>query len=468
MSQVSFISLIVGFASSIDSTVITPARMEFGVSEVTESLATGLFLVGWGYVENSSCNNSRYRSKSHILHDRLGALFTTPIGETVGRNPVYVVTMVLFMVFIMASALAPNIGSQLVFRFLAGAFGSAPSTCSGGSISDMWTPLERTFAFPVFAQFSFWGPLMGPIVGGFVGQAASEGTISWRWTEWITLIFSGLILTLAVLFLPETYGPRLLGWKAAHLRKITGDDRFISPRDLQETKFVDRLAHNIYRPFIVASTEPILVLFTLYMSVVYIVLYTFLTGYGFIFADIFDLNNGLTFLCFLGLGVGFLVSIPMIPWVNRRYRKRLAAIPEPGGTVEPEQRLIYLLVGAPFLPIGLFWMAWTSYQSLTLWPAVIATVPIGFAIMTVYVSSYQYLIDAFDTEAANALVAATVVRYILAGGMIEVSIPMYRNIGVHWTLTLLGVVSLILTPVPFVFYRYGAAIRMRSRNATKP
>ena len=48
---VAFIGLIVGFASSVDSAVITQARMEFGVSEVTESLATGIYLVGFGYVD---------------------------------------------------------------------------------------------------------------------------------------------------------------------------------------------------------------------------------------------------------------------------------------------------------------------------------------------------------------------------------------------------------------------------------
>jgi len=63
--------------------------------------------------------------------------------------------MVVFMIFIMASGLAPNIGAQLVFRFLAGAFGSTPLTCAGGSISDMWGSLEKTYAFPIYAIVGF-------------------------------------------------------------------------------------------------------------------------------------------------------------------------------------------------------------------------------------------------------------------------------------------------------------------------
>jgi hypothetical protein len=43
------IGFIVGFASSIDSAALKQASAEFGVSDVTESLATGLFLVGFGF-----------------------------------------------------------------------------------------------------------------------------------------------------------------------------------------------------------------------------------------------------------------------------------------------------------------------------------------------------------------------------------------------------------------------------------
>jgi len=117
------IGCVVGLASAIDSSAIPQAAEEFGVSEVVESMATGLFLIGFG----------------------AGALFAGPISETVGRNPVYIVTLAIYMCFVLGSALAPNIGTQLAMRFLAGFFGSTPLTCAGGSISDLWSPLERVF-----------------------------------------------------------------------------------------------------------------------------------------------------------------------------------------------------------------------------------------------------------------------------------------------------------------------------------
>ena len=124
-ANIAAIGWIVGFASSVDSAALEQATKDFGVSEVTESLATGLFLIGFG----------------------VGALFAGPISETVGRNPVYIATLSLYMIFIIASGLAPNIGAQLAFRFIAGCFAATPLTCAGGSISDLWDPMERVRDF---------------------------------------------------------------------------------------------------------------------------------------------------------------------------------------------------------------------------------------------------------------------------------------------------------------------------------
>ncbi|EME82671.1 uncharacterized protein MYCFIDRAFT_2811, partial [Pseudocercospora fijiensis CIRAD86] len=221
-SIVASIGCVVGLASAIDSSALPQAAAEFGVAEVVESMATGLFLIGFG----------------------CGALFAGPISETVGRNPVYIATLAIYMLFIMGCGLAPNIQTQLTLRFFAGLFGSTPLTCAGGSISDMWNPLERVYAFPVFANAAFTGPLLGPIVGGYIAQS---DRLSWRWVEWITLIISGLVLGLVVLFQPETYPQTLLKWKAEHLRAITGDDRYRAAIEVRQDSLASRLSRALYR-----------------------------------------------------------------------------------------------------------------------------------------------------------------------------------------------------------------------------
>ncbi|EED14121.1 4-hydroxyphenylacetate degradation bifunctional isomerase/decarboxylase, putative [Talaromyces stipitatus ATCC 10500] len=173
---------LVGWASSIDSMVIKQAQEEFHVSDVTESLTIALYLIAFAF----------------------GSLVAAPFFETVGRNPVYLVTLSLFMIFIMASGLAANIGAQSAFRFLAGLFGCTPLTTFGGSMSDIFHLLDRTYAFPVCCSLSFLGPFLVPMVGAFIGQSS---LVSWRWSEWSTLIIAGLITVSIFLFIPKTYSP---------------------------------------------------------------------------------------------------------------------------------------------------------------------------------------------------------------------------------------------------------------------
>jgi MFS family permease len=118
---------------------LIPASADFGVSEVAESLATALFLVGFG----------------------LGALLLSPLSELVGRWPVYLGSLSVFACWVLGAALAPNFGAQCVFRFLAGFSASTPLTVAGGSVGDLWSPVEKTFAFPLFAIPAFGGPVLG-------------------------------------------------------------------------------------------------------------------------------------------------------------------------------------------------------------------------------------------------------------------------------------------------------------------
>lgn len=134
------ISFVVTASSSIDSAVAPQAAADFGVSDVVESLAgTGIFLIGFGF----------------------GALAAGPLSEMLGRYPVYLGALVIFGCWTIGSALSPNIGAQIVFRCLAGFCGAAPLVVSGGTISDMWTPKEKTWAFPIFAIVGFGGPVLG-------------------------------------------------------------------------------------------------------------------------------------------------------------------------------------------------------------------------------------------------------------------------------------------------------------------
>ncbi|KAL6917123.1 hypothetical protein ACHAPO_006064 [Fusarium lateritium] len=434
--QISAIALFVGAASGIDATVLPQASKSLGVSEVAESLATGLYLVGMG----------------------LGSLIAGPFSETFGRNAVYIVSMAIFMVWIMASALAPNFGAQIVFRFLAGCSASTPLVCSGGSIADMFNSLEKTWSFPLYAVAGFGGPMIGAVMGAYIGPS---NAVSWRWTEWTMLIASGLVLVLVLLLMPETYGPLLLQWKAKHYRRITGDDRFKCEHEIADSSLFSRLKVSMTRPFLML-TEPIIIAMTLYLSVLYIVLFTFLVGWPYIFEQTYGISQGLSNIIFIAMFLGTQINFLFVPIV---YRKTLRAT-QKGGHFKPETRLWYGMLGAsPAIPISLFWLGWTNYANISIWSAIFAVVFFGYGVTGIFICTYMYIIDSYEIYSASALTFVALTRYIVAGGMTVVGIPFYENMGTHYTLTIMACLAVVLATIPYVLYFYGHNIRAKSKYA---
>ena len=397
----------------------------------------------------------------------IGAPVAGPLSEIAGRNPVYIITFVLFMCFSIGAALSPNIGAQLAFRFLAGACGSTPLVCAGGTMSDLWNHWEQIYIFPIYAAGAFIGLSVGPAIGGVIVESKLVG---WRWVDWSTVVFSGAVLLLVLLFQPETFGPVLLRWKAESLAKHMklkpeaftsqqqsgGALRRVTTRDLG-----NKIAGAFYRPVEFAIHEPIVVLISLYLSVLYIISFTFLPGYTFVFTDTYGFGPRLRGLSFLGLGVGFLLALTLTPLVAL-YSKRII---ERDGELYPEARLLYAMCGAPTIPVSLFWMAWTTRESISPWSPIAASTLFGFGLLCIFISSYQYIIHTYGQYAASGLVFVTLTRYLVAGGMIVVGIPMYSNLGVAWTLTLLALLAALLVPIPFCFFFFGARIRKWSKHS---
>lgn len=393
----------------------------------------------------------------------LGSLIAGPFSETFGRNAVYMGSLFIFMIWIMASGLAPNIGAQIAFRFLAGFCASTPLVCSGGSISDLYNPLEKTYGFPLYALSAFIGPILAPVIGSYIGPSS---LISWRWTEWVCLIMSGLVLVICFAAMPETYGPLLLTWKAAHLRQITGDDRFRAEHEIVDSTLFSRLKVAMTRPFLML-TEPIVMSMTLYLTVVYIVLFTFLDGYTYIFQDTYGISQGLTNVIFVAMFLGVLSIGVLVPIIYRMTVKELERARTQGEKMfNPEVRLWFCMLGAaPAIPISLFWMGWTANPNISIWSPIIASFVFGYGITGIFITAYMYIIDSYEVYSASALTFVSLVRYVIAGGMTVIGIPFYENVGVAHTCTILACIACVLVPIPYIFYKYGYIIRRKSKYA---
>jgi hypothetical protein len=66
---------------------------------------------------------------------------------------------------------------------------------------------------------------------------------------------------------------------------------------------------------------------------------------------------------------------------------------------------------------------------------------------------------------ASAFAANTLVRSAVAAVSPLFTVQMFTKLGVNWACTLIGLLALVLLPSPFLFFKYGARIRVSSKFA---
>ncbi|KAK9579355.1 hypothetical protein V6Z93_009517 [Aspergillus fumigatus] len=271
----------IAFCSSIYTAAIPSISHAYGCSSTVATLGITTFPLGFAS----------------------GPLLFAPLSEVWGRNTIFRVVLGLFVLFQIGCALAPNVASMIVFRFFSGFFGSPTVTNSGGSITDIWPQDNRSVPLALFSAASFLGPVIAPTVGGFICQYTS-----WRWNFWVVLILSGVCYGAMMVFLPETYSHKLLMDKK---RCMPG----YSPANQPPVK--EMLYTTLTRPWLMLFTEPILFLLSLYMALVYGVLYLDFTAYPVVYRETRGWSASIAGLSFLGICVGMAIATLISPYANR-------------------------------------------------------------------------------------------------------------------------------------------------------
>ncbi|KAF2724072.1 MFS general substrate transporter [Polychaeton citri CBS 116435] len=429
---------VVSFASSVWSTATEVTAEEFHVSREVMTLGVAVYVAGFA----------------------AGPLFFGPVSEAYGRIRPIVYGFLAFAIFQIPVAVATNLQTIFVCRFFAGCFGSAPLAIDPGLFVDMFDHKGRGTAMAVYAAAIFVGPAMGPIIGEFTVKNESLG---WRWTAWFTLIMAAFFWVLCLPFFRETMAPLLLQRKAAKLRAETKNWALHSKLDEQPIEMSRLVKKYGLKPFQMLFREPILVVMTVYISLVYGILYLTFASFPMAFSEIRGWKPGVAALPFIGVMLGNLFANGMIVVETRtRFEKTVA---RNNGVVVPEQRLPLMMVGSIVLMVGLFWFGWCSHNGTSWAPQVISTFFIGAGIQWVFIPGLIYLTDVYLFESNSALAANALARSLLAAGFTMFSIQLFRNLGVDWGMSLLGFLCLALMPFPVLFWFKGKQIRSYSKFA---
>lgn len=206
-------------------------------------------------------------------------------------------------------------------------------------------------------------------------------------------IFTGVLWIAGSLTIPETYAPVLLKKRAAELSTVTGK-KYMSVLEAKRGKATAAHAFKtaLARPWALLFVEPIVFLISIYMAILYGTLYMLFGAFPVVYQETRGWSQGIGGLAFIGIAVGMMCGVGYSNFDNKRYARTEE---NNDGEALPEARLPLAMIGAVAIPIGMFWFAWTNGPSTHWIVSIIASVPVGFGMVLVFLGCVNYLIDAY-------------------------------------------------------------------------
>ncbi|KAM3416506.1 hypothetical protein BST61_g8096 [Cercospora zeina] len=387
-----------------------------------------------------------------------GPLIGSPLSETAGRRVVVLITTPLFALFILGSGFANTVVGLNVCRFFAGAVAAPAIGNASATICDYTAGRYRSVVMAFYYAIPTFGAVLGPLIGGFVVQGKG-----WRWTQWTTIFFI-IAFYMPVLFTKETYKKTILQ-RRARKYNIEGPD-VVQRTVWQWTRYFITVL--VLRPAHMLFTETIVTLVCMYSGFLFGLLYSFVTASPWVYEHYYGFDTTGQSLSFLGLISGTLLApIPLVLLDHYIYQPRLkvhSAANNTNGRFPPEHRLYPAIIAAPLMPVFLVLFAWTAeYRVHWACPIVFQ----GLAMMAsvvIYAPTNLFMIDAYGPlYGASAAGAAMLSRYTLSAAFPLFSLPMFEALGVGWATTLLAGFTAVMAPIPWLFWKFGARLRMRGK-----
>lgn len=220
-----------------------------------------------------------------------------PFSEVKGRYPVFLGAGTVWVSAQICCATTGSYFGMLFWRFWTGVGSSVFSTVAGGVVSDLYQEDDRSASMALFAGASTFGMGLGPLVSGLF--------VNWRWALWAQVIMCGILVAVFAIFFKETRGTVLLSqraqalnqyyeeceqagcfsrerirWSPSPMRTVNLLRAYSAPPSADH--FVSR-THTVVAlltsPSDLLFTEPTIILFSLWLSFAWSMLYLTLAQY---------------------------------------------------------------------------------------------------------------------------------------------------------------------------------------------
>jgi MFS transporter, DHA2 family, multidrug resistance protein len=169
---------------------------------IMQALDTTIANVALPYIQGSvsaSSDQINWVLTSYIV---AAAIMTPPSGFLAlrfGRKRVLLTAIAGFVVASVLCGLSQSLDQIVLFRLMQGLFGAALVPLSQGFLLDMYSLEERGSAMALFGVSVMVGPVLGPVIGGWLTE-----NISWRWVFYINVPIGALAFAGISIFVIET------------------------------------------------------------------------------------------------------------------------------------------------------------------------------------------------------------------------------------------------------------------------
>lgn len=442
-AQILSLTFSVYIGSSIYSPALAGLMSDFHISEPVALLPLSVFVFGYG----------------------LGPIVFSPLSEhpVVGRLWIYIVTLVIFIILQVPTALCHNIGSLIVLRFIGGVFSSPALATSGATFGDIFEIAYIPFALAIWAISSICGPVFGPVLGGVFAQVKD-----WRWTFWVLAMISALCLVVLFFLFPETSEANILHRRAKRLEKLTGVKHTTLARKEWSGKTTTGVAYEILlRPLLITFTEPVVLALALYIALLYATIYTWFEAFPIVFTQVHGFNTIESGLAYLGLIVGGFVGVgSYIPVVYYKF-----TVPVLKGQFPPVAMFMRLcLIGSTIFPTALFFFAWTAHKSIHWIVPIIASGLCIIGMLFIFQTVFNYLSGSYPKYIASVFAGNGAFRAMVAGGFPLFAHQMFDRLGpkgfpVGFGTTLIGCIGVLMAIIPLVLIKWGGKLQSSSKWA---
>lgn len=297
------------------------------------------------------------------------------------------------------------------------------------------------------------GPTLGPILGGFLTESPG-----WRYDFWIVFAIATTATIMLAVLTKETSHKALIHRKTVELRKAHARNDLKSCYDDTNDRSTSQvLLTGLIRPLKMLVLSPHVFFLSLYIAFVFGVVYLLYTTIPTVFEQTYAFSASQTGLVYLALGFGNILGWLVVTFLSDRLV--VAQAQANGGDFEPEMRLTISIYFGVFLPVTLFWYGWSAHYAANVWSTIISLVPYGFGIMGLFLGITTYLVDSYPMYAASAIAANVILRSVV-GALLPLAGPgLYSSLGLNWGNSLLGLVCVVMVPLPWVFYKIGGRLR---------